>query len=159
MITIIDFTPDFETLLPNAATLIRRSNLVVHDGVAQIFILGSRGLAGRYRADSDVDLSLMVDVQQLPERDPDKEQFLRKLLETTLNQWQGPVDLDLAVVFDTFDCCGLRCFQTRFYDRAIIRDRGTDCFGIYKVQRGFNGYVKQGVQLARMYPLLRIWHR
>lgn len=159
MITIVDFDPDFERLLPEAYTLIRRSNLVVHDAVEQIFLLGSRGLGGGYRPDSDVDLSLMVNVQQLPGRDPDREHLLRNVLDTSLSQWQGSVETDFAAVFDTSDCCGLRCFQTRDYDPEIIRDRGIDCFGTFKIQRGFNGYVTQGVQLARMYPLLRIWHR
>jgi hypothetical protein len=159
MITITKFDPEFEGLLPDVCALLQRSNLVVQDGVAQVFILGSRGLAGGFHTESDVDLSLIVDMQQLPQREPDREQFLRQMLNTTLNQWQGPVETDLAAVFDTFECCGLRCFQTRDYDADIIRDRGTDCFGIYKIQRGFNGYVTQGVQLAPMYPLLRIWHR
>jgi hypothetical protein len=159
MITITDFDPDFERLLPDVSALLQRSNLVVHNGVEQVFILGSRGLAGGFHAESDVDLSLMVNMQQLPEREPDREQFLRQVLNTTLSHWQGPVETDLAAVFDIFTCCGLRCFQTRDYDPAIIGNRGTDCFGIYKIQRGFNGYVTQGVQLAPMYPLLRIWHR
>jgi hypothetical protein len=149
----------FRNALIETAALIRRSNLVVHDGVGQIFIVGSRGLAGGCRADSDVDLSLVVDVQQLPGHDPDRELFMRTVLLTTLDSWQRCVEADLAVVFDTFECCGLRCFQTRYYDSKIIRNHGTDCFGIYKIQRGFSGYVTQGVQLAQMYPLLRMWHR
>jgi hypothetical protein len=159
VITITNFGPDVERLLPEVCALLRRSNLVIHDGVAQLFILGSRGLAGGFHAESDVDLSLMVDMQQLPQREPDREHYLRQVLDTTLTHWQGSVETDLAAVFDTFTCCGLRCFQTRNYDPDIIRDRGIDCFGIYKIQRGFNGYVTQGVQLAPMYPLLRIWHR
>jgi hypothetical protein len=159
MISIVDFDSDFERLLPEAYAIIRRSNLVVHNAVEQIFLSGSRGLAGGYRPDSDVDLSLMVDIQQLPARDPERENLLRNVLDTSLSRWKGPVEIDLAAVFDRGDCCGLRCFQTRDYDAEIIGDRGTDCFGIFKVQRGFNGYVIHGVQLARMYPLLRIWHR
>jgi hypothetical protein len=62
-------------------------------------------------------------------------------------------------VFDTFGCCGLRCFQSRLYDPAIIRVRGRDCFGVYKIQRGFDGYISQGVEITRMYPILQIWHR
>ncbi len=159
MITIADFDPAFESLLPDVCALIRRSNLVVHDGIEQVFLSGSRGLAGGCRMDSDIDLSLMVDVQVLPGQEPEREQFLRTVLTTTLSCWQGTVEADLAVVFDTLDCCGLRCFQTRNYDPETVRDRGTDCFGLYKVQRGFNGYVTHGVQLVRMYPILRIWHR
>jgi hypothetical protein len=159
LITIANFDPDFERLLPEAYALVRRTNLVIHDSVEQIFILGSRGLAGGHRAESDIDLSLMVDAHQLPDRDPEREQFLKSVLKTTLSHWQGAVETDVAAVFDTFNCCGLKCFQMRSYDSEIIRDRGVDCFGIYKIQRGFNGYVTQGVQLSQMYPLLRIWHR
>jgi hypothetical protein len=159
MITIADFNPDFKMLLPDAYSLIQRSSFVIHEAVAQVFILGSRGLAGGCRADSDVDLSLMVDNRQLPEHEPEREQFLRNVLETTLSHWNGPIEMDLAAVFDTLICCGLRCFQTRYFDPEIIKDRGVDCFGVYKIQRGFNGYVTQGVRIAPMYPILRIWHR
>ena len=37
---------------------------------------------------------------------------------------------------------------------------GVDCFGLYKVQKGFNGILQNaGVQVKRMYPCLKIWQR
>ncbi len=159
MITITAFDPDFEELLPAAYGLLQRANLVVHDSVDQVFIAGSRGLAGGYRTESDVDLSLVVTRRNLPDGEPAREEFLRNILATTLNHWQGIVEIDIAAVFDLDVCCGLRCFLSRTYDPEIIRDRGKDCFGVYKVQRGFNGYVRQGVDIARMYPLLCIWRK
>jgi predicted nucleotidyltransferase len=146
-------------LLPETFTLCQRANFVVHPSVTQVFLTGSRGLAGGWRADSDIDMSLLVDRVDLPRQDAERAQYLRSVLETTLRHWQGFVEADLAAVFDTTDCCGLRCFQNRDYDPEVIRGRGIDCFGVYKIQRGFDGYVKQGVNIARMYPILCIWRR
>ena len=121
---------------------------------------GSRGLAGGCRTDtSDVDLTLIVDAALLPAAEPERADLLRAVLHTTLDAWRGSVDLDSAAVFDIGGCCDLRCLDQRGWDDAIIRGRGIDCFGVYKIQRGFDGYVAQGVELARMYPMLAIWRR
>ncbi len=104
-------------------------------------------------------MTLIVDAGRLPESEPDRADRLRAVLRTTLDQWRGAVELDTAAVFDQGGCCGLRCLDQRGWDDAIIGGRGIDCFGIYKIQRGFDGYVTQGVELARMYPMLAIWRR
>ena len=127
--------------------------------VTQVTLEGSRGLAGGCRPDSDVDLTLVVDAAQLPTTEPERAHLLRAVLHTTLDAWRSPVDVDLAAVFDIGGCCGLRCFDQRDWDDAIIRGRGVDCFGIYKVQRGFDGYVKSGVELKKVYPMLVIWRQ
>jgi hypothetical protein len=159
MYHIQEFVTEFSALLPETHQFLQSANLVVHDAVSQIALLGSRGLANNYRPTSDVDLSLMVNSRQLPGTEPQRANLLRSVLEITLTHWSSEVELDLAAVFDKGDCCGLRCFMTRDYDAFVIRDRGTDCFGIYKIQRGFNGYVTSGVQLKLMYPIFIIWRR
>ena len=136
------------------------ANLIVHDGVRQIVLSGSRGLAGGHRPDSDIDLSLIVDSDQLPPDDPARENFLRAVVQTTLDNWQGVVELDTAAVFDRGDCCGLRCLAVSTGDESILQGRGIDCFGVYKIQRGFTGYVPPvGVDVRRMYPIITIWRR
>jgi hypothetical protein len=152
-------SPRIISLLPKTDELLRPANLTLHEAVSQVTLLGSRGLAGGYRPDSDIDLSLMVDVNKLPREEPDRARVLRSVLDTTLSQWQAVVDVDLAAVFDSGDCCGMRCFNQRNWNDEIISGRGLDCFGIYKTQRGFNGYVTEGVRLDAMYPLLVIWRR
>jgi hypothetical protein len=127
--------------------------------VYQVNLEGSRGLAGGCRADSDIDFSLLVDLQKLPPAEPERGQLLREVLETTLNHWRSPVDVDLAAVFDKGDCCGLRCFNERNWNDDVIQGRGIDCFGIFKIQRGFDRYVETGVELKRIYPTLIIWRR
>jgi hypothetical protein len=82
--------------------------------------------------------------------------------------WQATVEADLAVVFDTRQC-GLRCFdQTTWNEQLCVNgggagggaEIGVDCFGLYKVQKGFNGILRNaGVQVKRMYPCLKIWQR
>ncbi len=157
MLTITEFLPALADLLPETHAILAHANLVVHDAVIGVTLLGSRGLAGGCRPDSDVDLSLMVDARRLPAGEPARADLLREVLQTTLAAWRGSVDLDTAAVFDTGGCCGLRCFNTRDYDAGIIGGRGIDCFGIYKIQRGFDGYVTDGVRLDAMYPMLAIW--
>ncbi len=159
MLTITEFLPDLADLLPETQAILTSANLTVHDAVIGVNLAGSRGLAGGCRLDSDVDLTLIVDAARLPASEPERADRLRDVLRTTLDAWRGAVDLDTAAVFDLGDCCGLRCLDVRGWDDAIIGRRGIDCFGVYKIQRGFDGYVAQGVELARMYPMLAIWRR
>ena len=158
MLRVCRFGPDFARLLPAAHELLLAGGLTVHDGVARITLHGSRGLAGELRADSDVDLTLLVDGLRLP-TGAGQEGYLRDLLEVTLAHWHGAAELDLAAVFDLRDC-GLRCFDRTRYDEAACAVGGVDCFGLFKIQKGFNGYVPAiGVQVRLMYPCLTIWRR
>ncbi len=159
MLTIAKFLPELALLLPETDRILRAAHLTVHEIVTQVTLEGSRGLAGGCRPESDVDLTLIVDAAQLPAAEPARADLLCAVLRLTLDQWRSPVDVDLAAVFDLGTCCGLRCFSQRQWDDAVIQGRGVDCFGIYKIQRGFDGYVTQGVELAKVYPILTIWRR
>ncbi|HEY3473871.1 MAG TPA: nucleotidyltransferase domain-containing protein [Anaerolineales bacterium] len=131
------------------------SNLTVHGGVSRVVLHGSRGPRGGYRSDSDIDLSLIVD----PPAGPIMEQYLEAVLETTLGQWQARVEPDLAVIFDVQNC-GLKCFEQTMWNEQICNVGGTDCFGLYKMQKGFHGLVTNaGIQVQLMYPCLTIWQR
>ncbi|MCC6802078.1 MAG: hypothetical protein IT319_04260 [Anaerolineae bacterium] len=156
---IATFLPELETLLPETHVILAHANLVVHDAVCGVNLEGSRGLAGGNRPDSDVDLTLIVDAALLPDSEPMRADLLLGVLQTTLGAWRSPVELDTAAVFDKGDCCGLRCLDQRQWDDAIVGGRGLDCFGIYKIQRGFDGYVTVGVELRKIYPMLVIWRR
>ncbi|MCZ7544042.1 MAG: nucleotidyltransferase domain-containing protein [Anaerolineae bacterium] len=145
---------------PATVALLCQANLSVHAGVARVLLVGSRGLAGGHRPDSDVDLSLIVDMALLAPRDPERVRYLRAVLHTTQAHWRGPVEADLAAVFD-INGCGLRCLDD---GAGYIPDQcprgGVDCFGVYKVQRGFDGYVTgPGLDVRRMYPYLTPWCR
>ena len=112
----------------------------------------------RYRPDSDVDLSLIVDTQ--PGMTATKLQvLLQNALELVLNNWQGSVEPDLAAVFDSRNC-GLRCFDQTTWHEHWCTLGGVDCFGLYKIQKGFSGFiVNAGVRVKQMYPCLQIWSR
>jgi hypothetical protein len=74
------------------------------------------------------------------------------------SSWQGRVGLDLAVVFDAADC-GLKCFYVSEWDEEVC-DRGTDCFGIYRIQNGLNGFVwNAGVLVEKIHPCMVVWRR
>jgi len=150
------FESHFIAQLPETYQLLRHANLVVHPAVAHVVLYGSRGLAGRARPDSDVNLFLVLHPTQVPSS-PAREHFLRMLLGLTLGHWQASVNLDAAAVFDLRGC-GLRCFDRTRYDARPCRwGNGVDCFGIYKIRPGYSGYVRTGLQVRRMYPCIRIW--
>jgi hypothetical protein len=153
-----DFDPRLASALPETHALLRSANLIVHPNVARIILHGSRGLARTFRPDSDVDLSLIVDAFP-PPGEPTVEAFCRTVLETTLNNWSGPVEADLALIFESRPC-GLVCFEQATWHERICTIGGVDCFGLYKIQKGFGGFVENaGIEVPRMYPCLRIWRR
>ena len=155
MDNILNFKHDFESTLPQTYALITSGCFVVHPGVSRITLHGSRGLAGGCRCASDIDLSLIVDALRTPNIDG----YLQEVIFTTSSHWQGDVELDLAVIFDTRNC-GLVCFDQRKWDDRICLIGGRDCFGLYKIQKGFTGLVNNaGIQVPLMYPCLKIWQR
>ncbi len=147
-----DFEGAFVDSLPETARLLRSATLTVHPSVAMITLHGSRGPAGGYRPDSDVDLCLIVEPGGLSQG-PELAALLQGVLDTTLRHWTGPVEADLAAVFDDRGC-GLGCFE----GTTACTEGGVDCLGLYKVQRGFHGFVERaGVRVERMQPCLVIW--
>ncbi len=150
-----NFETNFAVSLPETYALILSSSLTVHPLVARVILHGSRGPAGGWRPDSDIDLSLIVD----PSQGPELERQLQKVLETTLSHWHAHVEPDLAVVFD-IKGCGLKCFDQSTWNEQTCTLGGTDCFGLYKTQKGFHGLVTNaGIQVKLMYPCIRIWQR
>lgn len=149
----LDFHPHLAVLLPQTYAILKSANLTVHASVTRIILHGSRGPANCHRGDSDIDLSLIVDVP------PDDVDLLRDIYETTCRHWKSSIELDLAVVFDQRQC-GLKCFDEAAWNAHLCKIGGTDCFGLYKIGKGFNGLVTNaGVQVKRMYPCLKIWAR
>ena len=156
MTEIHEFEEQFVVSLPETAELLRFAFLTVHPSVTRITLHGSRGPAGGHRSDSDVDLCLIVDPGGILECSS-LDALLRDVLITTLNHWRGTVEADLAAVFDT-QGCGLRCFERTAYDKELCSEGGVDCFGLYKIQKGFNGFVEgAGLDVRQMYPCLTVW--
>lgn len=160
MFHLTEFTPELQTLLPATHVLLVEAHLVVHTAVKAVVLSGSRGLRGGHRPDSDLDLTLLVGGTDLPSDEPARESMLRAILHTSLDQWHAPIELDAAVAFDHGAWDGLRLFYARDYDEMLMRDCGPDIFGMYKIQKGFNGYVPTAILDFRLvYPLLVIWQR
>ena len=158
MISVTNFEPTLAASLPATFELLRASNLVIHPSVSRIILHGSRGLAGGYRPLSDIDLSLIVDASPQP-APANLESFLGEVLQTTCSQWQSAIEPDLAIIFEMRGC-GLRCFEQIAWHDQLCTLGGVDCFGLYKVGKGFNGLVTgAGVQVKLMYPCVKIWQR
>ena len=155
VIAVTDFEPQLAALCPETAWLLRAAALAVHPRVTAITLHGSRGPAGGYRPDSDVDMCLIVDTAGMTERS-ELAALLGAVLDTTLAHWQGAVEADLATAFDLRGC-GLSCFEHLTWDQVQCTIGGQDCFGLYKIQRGYDGFVEQGVELRKMLPCLVIW--
>lgn len=154
---ITQFEEDLAKELPETHALLAGANLVVHDSVEMVTLHGSRGPQGGARPDSDVDLCLTVERRAIDES-PDAEALLREVLRMTAENWRGPVEADLAAAFDKSNC-GLRCLDTREFDPELCPST-VDCMGVFKVQRGFDGFVTGPVNdCSKMYPLMVIWRR
>lgn len=155
MNSIQDFSLRFQEALPETHALLMRSGLAVHESVSFVTLHGSRGLGGHPRDDSDIDLGLVVDAG---EPSQPSGPLLATLLQTTLGAWRGPVEADLAALFDRTGC-GLRCLRTESY-RPDLCQPALDCLGVYKLQKGFDGFVPgELLDRSRMYPLMVIWER
>ncbi len=155
MIRIEQFDPQLRAARPDTAELLRSARLTVHPAVSFITLHGSRGLAGGHRPDSDVDLCLVVDAARLA-RAPDPAALLDRVLRTTLDAWVGPVEADLAAAWDERGC-GLQCLEHTAFDPDACPDARQGCFGLFKIQKGFNGFIRDGVEVRRMVPCLVIW--
>ena len=154
----VEYEPKLISLIPNTASLLVTSNLTLHPVVSRVVLHGSRGLAGGYRPDSDIDLSLIVDVDSSTPISQ-LQSMLRKVVQITLSSWKSDIEPDLALVFDIRKC-GLACFEQNAWNDSLCRIGGVDCFGLFKTQKGFDGFVTNaGVQVNRMYPCLKIWSR
>lgn len=150
-----EFEAQLEAARPDTAELLRSAQLTVHPAVSWITLHGSRGLASGHRPDSDVDLCLVVDAARLANA-PDPAAFLDQVLRTTLDAWAGPVEADLAAAWDERGC-GLECLEHTAFDPHACPEAGQNCFGLYKIQKGFSGFVRDGVEVRRMLPCLVIW--
>jgi hypothetical protein len=159
MQSITNFDPGFTAQLPETHTLLTAANLVVHDGVSRVTLHGSRGMAGGYRPGSDVDLSLLIDAGCLPPPGPAQAAYLREVLQTTLDHWRDPAEADLAALFAT-RANGLALFDLTHYDPQRCPDEAKSGFGLFKVQKGFDGYVStEMLDLEKMYPCVTVWRR
>jgi hypothetical protein len=154
---VLEFEPRLESLLPTSHKILASANFIVHPRVSFITLHGSRGLAGGCRPDSDIDLSLITDIRQ--DAQSNLQAIQRDILEITLENWKSAVEADLAAVFDVRNC-GLKCFDRTTWEKQLCSVGGVDCFGLYKIQKGFNGIVSNaGVQVKQIYPCLKIWQR
>lgn len=158
MISITNFEPALASSLPATFELLMSSNLVIHPSVSRIILHGSRGLAGSYRPLSDIDLSLIVDAFPQPTQ-TNLGSFLFEVLEITRTHWQSAIEPDLAIIFETRRCA-LKCFEQTAWNDQFCTIGGVDCFGLYKIGKGFDGFVTNaGVQVKLMYPCFKIWQR
>ncbi len=154
-------TASLRQRLPSTAAVLDGANLVVHPAVYRVVLSGSRGLRGGHRPDSDIDLSLLVDRQALGAGPGEAAEAaaLRGLLELTLRAWRSPVALDTIAVVDLRGC-GLGCFACESGAERRCPERGVDCMGLFKIQKGFDGWVRgAGVDIERVYPMIAVYER
>lgn len=157
-ITITGFLPEFRQSLPETFRLLKASNLTVHPCVKSIVIEGSRGPAGKYRPDSDIDLALVTGLDSAALPKDELGNLLEEILKVTLENSRCPVELDLAAVFDD-SACGLACYRVNSYAELQCKKQTPGCMGVYKIQKGFSGFVPPIVEIRKIYPMLKIWHK
>ncbi len=157
MIELTHFNSVFAEQLPDTHALLLGAGLYVHDAIDRITLHGSRGPQGGARPDSDIDLCLVVNKRSLNIAS-DCDALLRAILNTTLKSWRSKIECDLAAVFDKSQC-DLRCLNLNEFDANLCAST-VDCMGLFKIQKGFNGFVSgPAVDCSKMYPLITIWNR
>ncbi|MGV8118789.1 MAG: hypothetical protein AB2L14_03390 [Candidatus Xenobiia bacterium LiM19] len=151
------YSEAFTSGLPETAELLRRGGLSVHDSVGRISLHGTRGLKRGYRPDSDIDLTLILKDGTLEGKSlQEQDALFLEITKATLESWKGSVELDLALAFDKGGC-RLLCFEENHFNRELCANH-TDCFGLFKIQKGFSGRVPDcGIDTALMYPAIIIW--
>jgi hypothetical protein len=153
------FEPEFAARLRESHDLICAAKLTLHPSVKYVTLHGSRGPAGGAQAGSDVDLCLHTNLSVKDHSLTSLESTLYEVAQTTLTHWRGPVSLDLAVMFDVKPA-GQSWFEESRDDAATATRHGLEGFGLYKVQKGFTGFVPSGaLTLDKMTPFLVIWRR
>ena len=154
----VEINPFIRERLPQTYEILTNSGLMVHPDVYKVILTGSRGLAGNFREDSDVDLSLLLDKRDLKSKEEEETLFQNVLL-ITLSSWKSPIELDTVVVYDIGNC-NLSCFDWETSKEKRCQGKGIDCFGLYKIQKGFRGYVpKIGIDIERIYPIMAVYER
>jgi len=139
--------------LSSAESILEISNFIVHDAVNKVALMGSRGLQGGFRPDSDIDVGLILS----PEVKHDVS-LCEEVLSTTQSSWTSDIELDVALVFDKRSC-SLACYEDPFFNDFSCGG-GVDCIGLYKNQKGFNGYIGNiGIEVTKAQPIVIIWSR
>jgi hypothetical protein len=105
-----------------------------------------------------MDLSFVTDITSTGLADNRAGLKLKEVLLTTFEKSECPVELDLAAIFDRKNC-KLACFDVDDYRQLLCPEAGPGCMGIYKIQKGFQGFVPPVFEVQKMYPLLTLWKR
>ncbi|NHZ87382.1 MAG: hypothetical protein GWP19_16190 [Planctomycetia bacterium] len=143
--------------LPATYDIIVDGNLTFDDRIKMAFISGSRGPSNCYHPKSDIDISLVLD-QEMVNNPLQCENDLSEIIGLTVNNWNSSVEIDIALLF-AINSCDFECFYT-FPDEHGCKLISPDCFGIYKIQKGFDGFVpKIGVDVDKVFPIGMIWSR
>ena len=114
--------------------------------------------AGGYHDGSDIDLCLVTDITVTHPEDKKAGKLFKEVLQTSLDNSECPVELDLAAIFD-MKKCGLTCFNIDNIRQLECLEASTGCMGVFKTQKGFNGFVPPITNVRDMYPLTTIWER
>jgi hypothetical protein len=154
----VKFSPEAEDAAAQVCAFLRAGGLRLHPLVERVVLHGSRVPGGCPRPESDIDLSLLVRFGG-QESQAERLSLLAEVTDAALASWSGPLELDIAVVFDQRGC-SLACFGLAQWQPGDCRLGGVDCFGLYKTQKGFDGLVENaGILVARMLPSLVLWQK
>jgi predicted nucleotidyltransferase len=142
--------------LPETYRIMKATNLNFYPNVVKVTVHGSRGPKGGYKPNSDLDMCLVTDLNEKMLTRELLGKQMRIMLEYTLEDNRGPVELDLAIIFDQKGC-GLKCLEVKSYADLKCDKQAKGCMGIYKIQKGYDGFVPPFAEVKDMYPYALIW--
>ncbi|MCL2474637.1 MAG: hypothetical protein FWF37_00650 [Chloroflexi bacterium] len=154
-----DYNVDFIKTLPKTYEILSSGGFNVHAAVIAVSICGSRGLKKSYAADYDIDLWMEVDIRTIPTNEELAKDFLDSVLDTTLDNWQGHLPLDIFIAFDIADC-GLHCLKSAAFKQCTLNVSMTDCFGVYRRNDNFRGFLNgKECRIEKLLPFMLVWRK
>ena len=142
--------------LPETYKILKSGNLVVDEKIKAVFLSGSRGPANSFKTNSDIDITMILD-NELINNPENCEEKLKQIIRYTIDNWIHEIELDTVLIYDN-NHCDLKCFLEN--DISTCKCEKTDCFGLYKIQKGFKGFVpKMGIDSREVFPIVMIWKR
>lgn len=125
--------------------------------IKAVILSGSRGPSNSYRNDSDIDISLIVNEDQIMDPFMYEPEF-KSILNHLLRSWKHEVVLDTALLFPVKNCA-FECFFKKTANISCTNQE-LDCFGVFKIQKKFEGFVpKMGLDVNKVMPIEVLWKK
>jgi len=151
-----NYDADFIKALPKTYKILSSGGLNVHAAVTAVAVCGLRILNKSHIANYDIDLWLEIGTRTIPADEKLAKDFIDSILDTTLNNWQERLSLNIFIAFGIVNC-DLCCLKTTGFKQCSINASMTDCFGVYRRDDNFHGFLNgAGCNIGDLLPFMPV---